>query len=62
MSREISQCPEHQQARTALLGPLNHTWELLDAPRYDPEEEEDEEDKTDLVEEFFAYIFEHFQA
>ena len=38
----------------------NHTWESLDAPRYDPEEEDDEEDKTDLVEEFFAHIFELF--
>ena len=51
-------CPVHQAARLALLGPTNHTWETLDAPRYDPDDEEDE--KTDLVEEFFSYIFAHF--
>ena len=52
-------CPEHQPARAALLGPIAHTWESLDAPRYNPEEEEEEEDKTDLVEEFYSYIFIH---
>ena len=51
-------CPLHQAARLALLGTADHTWESLDAPRYDAED--DEEDKIDLVEEFFGYIFAHF--
>ena len=38
-----------------------HTWESLDAPRYDPEEE-DEESKTDLVEEFFDYLFTYLHS
>ena len=49
----------HRVARHALLGTANHTWETLDAPRYDPDDD-DEEDKMDLVEEFFSYIFAHF--
>ena len=54
----IFHCTAHRVARTALLGPTDHTWEALDTPRYDPDD--DEEEKTDLVEEFFSYIFAHF--
>ena len=54
----VFHCPQHQTARQTLLGNTNHTWESLDTPRYDPDD--DEEDKTDLVEEFFGYIFAHF--
>ena len=54
------QCPNHQAARRALLGPTAHTWESLDAPRYDPEEEGD--DKSDLVEEFLSYLFSQFHT
>ena len=53
-------CPEHHAARLALLGTAC-TWESLDAPRYDPEED-DEGEKTDLVEEFFSYLFTHFNS
>ena len=51
-------CQLHQVARHALIGTANHTWETLDAPRHDPDD--DEEEKTDLVEEFFSYIFAYF--
>ena len=50
--------PRHQVARLALLGTAEHTWETLDNPRYGPDDEEEE--KTDLVEESFSYIFAHF--
>ena len=40
-----------------LLGSTDHTWETLDTPRYADYEKEE---KTDLVEEFFGYIFAHF--
>ena len=57
----VFSCPSHRIARQALLGPGAHTWETLDHPRYDPDEEEDEKgQRTDLVEEFFSYIFAHF--
>ena len=52
-------CPTLQGIRTSLLGPAATTWEHLDTPRYDPDEE-DEEDRTDLVEEFFNQVFAHF--
>ena len=50
-------CPRHHAARQALLGSGTLTWESLDAPRYHPD---DEEQETDLVEEFFHYIFAFF--
>ena len=50
-------CPLHRIAREALLGNVDHTWATLDNPRY---HEDDEEQETDLVEEFFSYIFAHF--
>ena len=50
-------CPLHRIARQALLGTGNHTWESLDNPRF---HDEDEEQEHNLVEEFFAYIFAHF--
>lgn len=54
----VFECPQHHAARQALLGSANHTWETLDTPRYDPDD--DDEDRTDLVEEFFSYNFAHF--
>ena len=45
------------ELREALLGIGEHTWESLDNPRY---HEDDEDQETNLVEEFFAYIFAHF--
>ena len=50
-------CPIVQTARTTLLGPEACTWAHLDAPRYDQEEEDG--DKSDLVEEFFSFLFDH---
>ena len=54
-------CPLHQAARRALLGTGPHTWVTLDAPRYDPDDNggDDDGDKTDLVMEFFTYLFTH---
>lgn len=56
----VFSCPLHRIARRALLGPGDHSWESLDHPRYDPEETDDDGERTDLVEEFFSYIFAHF--
>ena len=50
-------CPLHQAARLSLLGNAN-TWEQFDPPRYHPD---DEEQEHNLVEEFFNYMFAHFQ-
>lgn len=50
-------CPQHHIAREALLGPDAHTWESLDPPRY---HQEDEDQETNLMEEFFSYIHAHF--
>lgn len=55
----VFSCPLHRIARTALLGPGNHSWQSLDHPRYDQNNDDDEE-QSDLVEEFFGYIFAHF--
>ena len=52
-------CPNLQDVRTSLLGPTASTWEHLDAARYHPDEE-DEDVKTDLVEEFFGHVFSLF--
>ena len=54
----VFHCPQHNTARNALLGTERHSWESLDTPRY---HEDGEEQETDLVEEFFSYIFAHFQ-
>ena len=49
---------QHSKTAEALLGPTNHTWQTLDVPRYDSDD--NDEEKTDLVEEFFKYIFTQF--
>ena len=50
-------CPAHHIARQALLGTGKHTWESLDPPRY---HDGGGGQEHNLVEEFFSYIFAHF--
>lgn len=49
-------CQLHDIARQALLGAGQLTWTSLDEPRY----HEEGTDQDNLVEEFFGYIFAHF--
>ena len=49
-------CPLLQEARLDLIGAAD-TWVQLDDPRYAPE---DQDRATDLVEEWFIYIFSFF--
>ena len=52
----VFSCPLHDTDRKALIGPAQ-SWEALDDPRF---HEDDEDQETNLVEEFFSYIFAHF--